>query len=114
MELDTANLKKLIGPEAEGQDDLLLFALTDAKDAVRNYCNIIEIPEELNTTVLRIAADIWRREGYGKTTDQRREVKSVSDGSQSVSFTTPDDSMSSSDPLSKYASKLRTFRRLRW
>ena len=43
----------------------LEFALENAEDTVRNYCHIDEIPAGLETTVLRMAMDIYRYEHMG-------------------------------------------------
>ena len=43
----------------------LEFALENAEDTVRNYCHIDEIPAGLETTVLRMAMDIYRNEHMG-------------------------------------------------
>lgn len=49
-----------------GTDEIMLarieFALDNAKEIALNYCHIKEIPEGLETTVLRMAMDIYRNE----------------------------------------------------
>ena len=44
----------------------LEFALENAEDTVKNYCHIDEIPAGLETTVLRMAMDIYRNEHMGR------------------------------------------------
>lgn len=82
-----AKLARLLGKQPGGDSDALLRdALDDAMDVVKNYCNITEIPRELESTVVKMARDVWRAEGYGQDTPAA-SVASVSRGDVSVSYT---------------------------
>lgn len=61
------------------------FVLENATDTVKNYCHINEIPEGLETTVLRMAMDIYRNEQLGND-DVPRSVSSVQIGDTNTSF----------------------------
>ena len=65
----------------------LEFALENAEDTVRNYCHIDEIPAGLETTVLRMAMDIYRNEHMGSA-DIPQTVSSVQIGDTTTSFKT--------------------------
>ncbi len=53
----------------------LEFALENAEDTVKNYCHIDEIPAGLETTVLRMAMDIYRNEHMGSAIYHRRFLR---------------------------------------
>lgn len=113
-ETTLALLKQLLGVTGDAQDALLAFVYDDARQAVLNYCNIEAVPPELDSTLLRIAADIWRAEGFGLTEEQCKVVHSVSDGSQSVTYEAAKDRTAGiADIVRKYAPALNAFRRLR-
>ena len=65
----------------------LEFALENAEDTVKNYCHIDEIPVGLETTVLRMAMDIYRNEHMGSA-DIPQTVSSVQIGDTTTSFKT--------------------------
>ena len=65
----------------------LEFVLENAKDTVKNYCHIDEIPAELETTVLRMAMDIYRNEQMGNA-NVPQSVSSVQIGDTTTSFKT--------------------------
>ena len=65
----------------------LEFALENAEDTVKNYCHIDEIPAGLETTVLRMALDIYRNEHMGST-NIPQTVSSVQIGDTTTSFKT--------------------------
>ena len=65
----------------------LEFALENAEDTVKNYCHIDEIPAGLETTVLRMAMDIYRNEHMGSA-NIPQTVSSVQIGDTTTSFKT--------------------------
>ena len=112
-------LKKLLmvlgkSNPASDETELLQFVLDLACDKVKNYCNIEIIPKELENTVVRIAVDLWRTEGYGGE-EKPKEVTAVKRGDVSTSFASVStcDNVQS-DYLSKYKAQLNSFRKLRW
>lgn len=112
-------LKKLLlilgksNPTSE-ETELLQFAIDTAVEKVLAYCNIEKIPEGLNNTVVRMAADIWRTEGYGSE-EKPKEVTAVKRGDVSTSFASVSTTETVlGDYLSKYKAVLNSFRKLRW
>ena len=96
-----------------GETEILQFVLDLAADKVKNYCHIETVPKGLENTVVRIAADLWRAEGYGSE-DRPREVTSVKRGDVSTSFAFVSASETvQSDFLSKYRPELNSFRKLK-
>ena len=96
------------------ETELLSFILDLAADKVKNYCHIEVIPKGLENTVVRIAADFLRAEGYGNE-EKPKEVTSVKRGDVSTSFAAVSTSETAqSDFLSKYKAELNSFRKLKW
>ncbi len=91
-------------------DDVYKFAASSAEEAVKNYCNIDEIPEGLEYTTLKIAADILRREQYGSG-DIPVVVNNVRVGDTSTSFTPLSDS-ETDEVIAKYKNTLNRYRRV--
>ena len=61
--MEVERLKKLLGISKEdySKEMILEFILEDVEEIVKNYCNVSVIPEGLNSTVLRMAIDIYIR-----------------------------------------------------
>ena len=82
------NLKILLGFSMDKVDDdlefKLRFALETAKEVILNYCHLEEVPPGLNTTMYRMALDVYRNEQLGS--DEVSTVKSVTVGDTSTSF----------------------------
>ncbi|WP_345806140.1 head-tail connector protein [Bacillus subtilis] len=57
------NFKMLIG-EKEESDELLQYYLTDAESYILNYCDLQEVPNQLDTIMLNIAIFKYRLRGY--------------------------------------------------
>jgi len=96
------------------QTELLQFVLELACDKVKNYCHIENIPEKLENTVVRIAVDLWRTEGYGSE-EKPKEVTAVKRGDVSTSFASVSNSADTrNDCLCKYKAQLNSFRKLKW
>ena len=95
------------------ESELLQFVLDLAVDKVKNYCHIEVVPKGLENTVVRIAADFWRAEGYGSE-DKPKEVTSVKRGDVSTSFASVSTAEAvQGDFLSKYRAELNSFRKLK-
>lgn len=112
------NVLLLLGKDKESLADsergLISFAIQEATSKVKNYCNIVEIPDGLVTTTVRLAVDLYRAEGYGNE-EKPKSVTSVRRGDVSTNFA--DDSKGESidtDFISKYRPQLNAFRKLRW
>ena len=109
-------LKMLLGSTEEADDGLLLFALETVREMVLNYCNIEEIPAGLQNTVVRMAADLYRLEGYGQAAAPQ-VAKSVSRGDVTIQYA---DSTGVAEAngykaiLADYKAQLQAYRKLRW
>lgn len=102
-------LKAMLG--VKEKDTQLEFALESAKNIVLDYCNIEEIPTSLETTVVRMAMDIYRNEQPGET-EKPQAVKSVSIGDTSTSFGDIATSDYTESILKNYTKKLNRYRRV--
>lgn len=109
------NLKQILGITGNEKDGLLQFVLDTVTDEVMNYCNITEIPPQLERVISRMAADMWRSEGYGQETKDP-VVKSVSRGDESTSFDTSvvGKLEGSKSIIDDYVAQLNAYRKLRW
>ena len=101
-----AILKQLRNIQDNSKDSMLEFALEYAQNAIKNYCGIENIPHQLDNVIVKIADEIYTLNGYGKT-DSPTIVKSVTQGSRSISYETPD---YGTDILKKYAAQLKRFK----
>ncbi len=91
-------------------DEVYKFAASSAEEAVKNYCNIDEIPVGLENTTIKIAADILRRGQYGSG-DVPVVVSSVTVGDTSTSFTPLSDS-EANEVIANYMKTLNRYRRV--
>lgn len=78
-------VKKLLGIKDNEQDVLVEFALDNASEIIKNYCNIKSIPAELNLTMIRMGVDLFRNEKLGSS-DVPQKVTGVTIGDTSTSF----------------------------
>ncbi len=113
MEGKLETLKSLLGISEEGQEPLLEFALRDAEETVKNYCNLEEIPEGLKHTVIRMAMDICRNEQFGDSAVPMA-VKSISEGDASTSFGTVESSGYAQTLLKDYQKQLNRYRKVKF
>lgn len=104
-----ATLKEMLS--VEDKDVQIEFALESAKNIVTDYCNIEEIPTSLETTVVRMAMDIYRNEQPGEA-EKPQAVKSVSIGDTSTSFGDAASSDYIESILKNYTKQLNRYRRV--
>ncbi|KIN80782.1 MULTISPECIES: phage head-tail connector protein [Clostridium] len=108
-------LKKLLGIslDDDSKDFSLQFAIEDAKQTIRDYCHIKEIPEELNNTILRMSIDIYRNDNLGEEENPLGSISSISEGDTSISYRSANAEFK--DSLVKdYKAKLHKYRKLVW
>lgn len=108
-------LKKLLGIALEdgSKDFLLEFVLEDVEQIVKGYCNIKEVPKELNTTVLKMAIDSYRNENLGEEESSLGSISSITEGDTTVSYRSAASEFK--DTLIKdYKSQLNKYRKLVW
>ncbi|RXI46270.1 hypothetical protein DP145_06750 [Clostridium tetani] len=108
-------LKKLLGMPLEdnSKDFLLEFALEDVEQIVKNYCHIKEVPEELNTTVLKMAIDMYRNENLGEEESSLGSISSITEGDTSISYRSNAAEFKDS-LLNDYKAQLNKYRKLVW
>ena len=107
-------IKELLGPNAPS-DTVINYWLNATERYILNYCNLDTLPTELEyvlteMTCLRINYNV---NGVGTGS---KNVSSVTDGSQSVSYSFAGQKSFNSDDdiLNGYKSQLNRFRRLKW
>ncbi|NJB05868.1 hypothetical protein GSQ22_08530, partial [Clostridioides difficile] len=108
-------LKKLLGfsREDDSKDTILEFILEDVEEMVKNYCNVPTIPEQLNSTILRMAIDMYKNESLGSEDIALGSISSISEGDTSVSYRSSASEFKES-LLKDYKSQLNRYRKLRW
>lgn len=104
-----AKIKALLGL-SEQDDALIEFAIDDAEELIKNYCDISEVPEGLDHTSIRMAVDIFRNESIGHKS-VKGNVSSVSEGDTSTSFSDVGAEYKNSI-LKDYAITLNKFRKV--
>ena len=101
-------LKMLLGIKDNEQDGLLSFLIGDTADMILGYCRIEIFPRQLESLVPMIAADMYRRKGYGNSNAPER-IKSVTQDKRSISFKDGSDT-DTDEFLKEYESRLNPFR----
>ncbi len=79
------SLKMLLGIANNEQDKLLQFLLDEVRDMICGYCRIESVPTKLEGLVPVIAADLYRRKGYGEA-EAPQEISTITEDKRSVSF----------------------------
>lgn len=118
METYLNKLKALLGiPSDDTSKDLQLsFALTFVTDAIKSYCNITDIPADLESVVLQMAEDYYRSK-YPEEFPQAQAVQSVKRGDVTTTFGAAKASVKAGPGaafVQNYAAQLNAFRKLRW
>ena len=113
--MEVERLKKLLGfsREDDSKDTILEFILEDVEEMVKNYCNVPTIPEQLNSTILRMAIDMYKNESLGSEDIALGSISSISEGDTSVSYRSSASEVKES-LLKDYKSQLNRYRKLRW
>ena len=113
--MEVERLKKLLGfsREEDSKDTILEFILEDVEEMVKNYCNVPTIPEQLNSTILRMAIDMYKNESLGSEDIALGSISSISEGDTSVSYRSSASEFKES-LLKDYKSQLNRYRKLRW
>jgi hypothetical protein len=106
-------LKLLLGIKDTTKDDILQFTLDRVEDIIKNYCNIKEIPAELNNTVISMAMELYRLENFGNE-EGKKEVKSIQVGDTTTTFETSKDMNIAEELLKDYKAQLALYRKVKW
>ena len=115
MEFDYISKVKILLGTASPEEEVIQFWLDSTKEYILNYCNLEELPEELNHTLVEMTCLRIRYNQNGIGTGLKN-VASVSDGSQSVSYSYVRQKAPASDDdlLNGFKSQLNRFRRIKW
>ncbi|EMM0828942.1 phage head-tail connector protein [Clostridioides difficile] len=113
--MEVERLKKLLGfsREDDSKDTILEFILEDVEEMVKNYCNVPTIPEQLNSTILRMAIDMYKNKSLGSEDIALGSISSISEGDTSVSYRSSASEFKES-LLKDYKSQLNRYRKIRW
>ncbi|MEK3851209.1 phage head-tail connector protein [Paenibacillus sp. FSL R7-0340] len=112
-------LKILLGiPVTDTSKDVQLgFSLDFTIDGIQNYCNISDIPTQLENTVLQIAEDYYRTKYSEEFAKAAPVVTSVKRGDVTTAFGPTKAAVSAGSGTAfvrNYAVQLNAFRKLRW
>lgn len=79
-------VRTLLGIADDSQDALLEVILAGVEETILNYCHLDEVPAGLTYTAARMAADMYRQEGYGSAAGPSGNPASITEGDTTVSF----------------------------
>ena len=108
-------LKMLLGIQDAAQNGVLSFALETV--TALGYCCLKEVPPGMKNLLVRMAADLYRQEGYGQSAVPQT-AQSVTRGDVTVSFGSGEGGSGAElsggkSLLEDYRAQLNVFRRLR-
>jgi len=89
-------------------DELLRFLLDSVTQSIINYCNVEELPVELENTAVMMAVDLCRSEQFGGA-EAPQTVSSIAEGDTKVSFQVNPEVNSL---IKNYTAQLNRFRRV--
>jgi len=93
----------LLGIEGTDEDELLTFILESTEQKILNYCNLKELPAELENVLIEMAARFYNSpDGV---------ADSMKVGDTSVNYSTTKDEQ---NIIHDYKAQLNRFRRLSW
>lgn len=115
-------VKILVGHKFRNTDiseDLICLAIEEAERVIKNYCNIREVPEELNFTWANMACDIvksYNAEETGEPVNGGPASVSMGDTTVSVSNTQSGTGhvVDLDAFIQNYKEQLMKFRRIKW
>lgn len=115
---DIETVRTLTGNDSIS-DEFISFYLNSTEQFIKSYCNISSIPEALRPTYLEIASLRVKANSSGGSSalgEGLKQVASVSDGNQSVSYSSGSAGskqfISEEDFISAYGYMLDRFRKL--
>lgn len=111
--LDT--LKSLLGPNVV--EEAAQFCLDECEGLALDYCNLEELPTGLQSTVIRMAVDLYRLEGYGDAAGAVGEVTSIKEGDTTITYErnryNAQTGAGGAALLKNYSARLNSYRKLR-
>ena len=96
-------LKMLLGIEGTDENELLTFILESTEQKILNYCNLKELPAELENVLIEMAARFYN------SPDGVADSMKVRDTSVNYSTTKDEQNI-----ILDYKAQLNRFRRLSW
>lgn len=106
-------LKLLLGIKDDKKDLILEFTLDKIEETIKNYCNIRQIPKELETTVLSMAMELYRIENFGSE-ELGKDIKSIAVGDTTTTFESNTSKDVAKGLLKNYTTQIDPFKDLRW
>lgn len=100
-------IKMLLGITDDAQNELLQFLLDEVRDMICGYCRIDDVPTKLESLIPIIAADLYRRKGYGSA-ETPQIVSGITEGDRSVTYSKTE--KENADVLESYYARLNPFR----
>ena len=100
---DVIMLLGLTEPTAS-QDKIIDFLITDTIEAVRAYCRLEFTPRVLSGLIAQMVVKQYREAAYGSS-EQPRDIKSISEGERTISF----ENRSLSGLLNSYRDRLKPY-----
>lgn len=111
-------LEKLLALLGDGANAAAAeFCLDDCTHLALDYCNLDVLPAGLESTVVRMAVDLYRLQGYGQEAAPEGPVTAVKEGDQSISYAADRAGAiagAGAALLTNYAVRLNAYRKLRW
>lgn len=109
-------LKLILGIEGADQDALLTFLLQSTERKILNYCNIPELPAELEDVLVEITADAYR---FRQRDVDEGKVSQMSIGDTTIQYSEGENfnlmtGAGGADFLKNYKAQLSRYRKLRW
>lgn len=86
--MDYMAMVKMLTNAADEQEPVIQFLVDSVIQSILSYCNIRELPEELDYIVVRMTADMFNEQinMLKMMADKGKSVKSVSEGGRTVSL----------------------------
>ena len=106
-------LKSLLGIEDDSKNVLLEFSIEQARQVVKDYCNINEVPEVLNSVIIKMAMDYYRNEQPGEK-EVPQVVTSITEGDTSTSYSKSTSTEFESGLIKNYEKQLKRYRKVRF
>lgn len=108
-------LKLVLGIQGSDEDDLLNYLLETTEQKILNYCNIKELPEELEDVLVDMTADVYR---FRQRDMGEGRVSQINVGDTAISYSDSGNfnimtGAGGADFLKNYKAQLNRFRRMK-
>lgn len=117
-----ANKLKLLGYNVpDGENEILEILIDEVRDYILNYCNIKEVPAELNSAWISLVCQkyLQNKLAFGDIEGiENGNISSISEGETSISYDNNNSSIARMqkliDKLGKAENQLVRFRKVKW